>query len=215
MKCNTTIRCLFPLIWALLTLPVGAMPTPLQAGRTLTIDCANGNILTRRTTTATGSQTVAARLTMSLDSTGTVLTINFQNTATLPDAMLYAIDLGLPTKFVAVNRMEARFSDLPAGGRWHGPTDLAGATNAIGASTLAAREVIAGRMEDYLPRQRSLSAGFLRSGQGGKITIKLTLTAAARQKPLLLDPVAYFLVNDPNAPNKRMQIVSTSTARAN
>lgn len=215
MKCKTTIRFLFTLLWVLGTVPVGAVPTPLRLGDTVTIDCDIGKILTRRNTTDTGSRAIAARLTMSLDSTGTVLTINVQNTATILDAALYAIDLGLPDRFVAINRLDASFSGFPTNARWHGPTDLAEPTNAMGTSTFAAREVLAGRMDEYLPRQRSLSAGFLRIGQTGKITVKLTLVAAARQRPLLLDPVAYFLVNDPNAPNKRMQIVSTSTTRAN
>ena len=60
------------------------------------------------------------------------------------------------------------------------------ATNGIGTSTLAAREVIAGRMDDYLKPQTSLSAGFLRPGQSGKITVKFTLAASAKQKPLQL-----------------------------
>ncbi|HEX4949116.1 MAG TPA: hypothetical protein VFZ34_20735 [Blastocatellia bacterium] len=213
MKRNTTILFLLTLIWALITVPLRAATTPLQPGGSITVDCNLGNVLTKKKTIATGSQAVAARLTMSLDSTGTVLTINLQNTATTPDAVLYAIDLGLPNRFVAVNRMEASFSGFPAGARWHGPTDIAGPTNAIGTSTFAAREVMASRMDDYLPRQKSLSAGFLRTGQSGRITVKITLTAEARQKPLLLNPVAYFLVNDPNSPGNRMQIASLSAVR--
>lgn len=211
MKWHTLIRFWLTLVWALLLVPVGAAPTLLQLGGTLTVDCTNGNVLSKKGTTPTGLQTVAARVTMSLDSTGTVLTLNLLNTATMPNAVLYALDLGLPNKFVAVNRMEATFSGFPAGARWLGPTDSSAATNGIGTSTLAAREVIAGRMDDYLKPQTSLSAGFLRPGQSGKITVKFTLAASAKQKPLQLDPVAYFLVNASNPKDNRIQIVSTKT----
>lgn len=199
------------LFWSLLVIPGDAATTPLQPGKTVTIDCSNGNLLTKKKTTATGSQAVAARLTMTLDDTGTLLTITVQNTATTADAVLYAIDLGLPQRFVAVNRLQGSASGFPTGARWYGPTDTAGPTNAIGTSTIAAREVLAGRMEDYLPRSKNLSAGFLRVGQSGKITVKITPTAAARQQALLLNPVAYFLANDPNAPASRMQIASTKS----
>lgn len=197
------------LLWSLLVLPGRAATTPLQPGGTVTIDCNTGNVLTKKKTTATGSQAISARLTMTLDSTGTILTITIQNTATTADALLYAIDLGLPQRFVAVNRMQGSASGFPAGARWYGPTDTAGPTNAIGTSTIAAREVLAGRMDDYLPRSKNLSAGFLRVGQSGKITVKITPTADAKQKPLLLNPVAYFLANDPNTPTSRRQIAST------
>lgn len=213
MKTYSAIGFLLTLLWALITVPAVPGTAPLQPGGTLTLNCATGNVLTKNSTTATGSQAVAARVTMALDSTGTVLTVNLQNTSTAPDALLYALDLGLPHKFITVNRMEATFSGFPTGARWLGPTDIVGPTNATGTSTLAAREVIGGRMEDYLKPQKSLPPGFLRTGQAGSITVKITLSADARQKPLQLDPVAYFLVNDPKAPNKRIQIASTNGVR--
>ncbi|MFN7930344.1 MAG: hypothetical protein U0Y68_20930 [Blastocatellia bacterium] len=209
-------RRIFCLVFSvLLALPTWAGVTPLQPGGSVTIDCINGNTLTKKATTPTGSQSVSARVTMSLDSTGTVLTINVQNTATTAGAVLYALDLGLPNRFVAANRMTATFSGFPTGGRWQGPTDTAGPTNATGTATFAARETMARRMEDYLSTQTNLSAGFLRVGQSGNITVKLILAADAKNKPLLVNPVAYFLVTDPSAPTKRLQIASTSVVKAN
>jgi hypothetical protein len=213
MKNNLPMRFFTTILGLLLALPTWAGTTPLSAGSTVTIDCVNGNSLNKKAIRPTGSQSVAARVTLSLDSTGTVLTVNVQNTSLVADALLYAVDLGLSDKFVTSTRMVATFSGFPANGRWFGPTDTAGPTNATGTATFAAREAIAGRMEDYLNRQTTLKAGFLRVGQGGTITVKLTLAAAARNKPLLIDPVAYFLVNDPQAQTKRMQIVSTGVVR--
>lgn len=215
MRFNAKIRFVIVMVLVLTSIPARAVPTSLKPGESITIDCLNGNVLTKKKTTPTGAQNISARLAMSLDSTGTILTINIQNTSTVPDAVLYAVDLGLPRKFANVNRMEGSFSQLPAGARWYGPTDASGPTNAIGSSTLAAREVLAVRMEDFLPRQKTLSAGFLRPGQSGIVTIKLTLSKEEKQKTLQLDPVAYFLANDPSNANNRMQIASTSVARAN
>lgn len=215
MKFNSFIRLFIVFLSLSLTVPLGAGVTPLQAGKALTIDCVNGNVLTKKGTTPTGLQAIAARVVLSLDSTGTVLTVNFQNIATTADAVLYALDLGLPNKFVAVNRMDASLSGFPAGARWLGPTDSSGPTNAIGTSTFAARETIAERMEDFLNKQKTLSVGFLQKGQGGTITVKFTPSAQAKNRPLLIDPVAYFLVSDPNAPGKRLQIASTGVVKAN
>lgn len=215
MKWHTSIRFWLTLIGALLLVPTGIATTPLQPGRTLIVNCVVENELTKKATIARVTQMVAARVTLSLDSAGTLLTINVQNISTSQDAMLYALDLGLPNNFVAINRLEATFSGFPAGARWLGPTDLSGATNGIGTTTMAAREVIAGRMEEYLKPQTSLSAGFLRPGQSGTIRVKITPTAAARQKSSLLQvqPVAYFLANAPNPRNNRIQIVSTSDGK--
>ncbi len=213
MKWYTLIRFWLTVVWALLLVPAGIATTPLQPGGTLTVNCAVENELTKKATTVRATQVVAARVTLSLDREGTVLTINVQNTSALPDAMLYALDLGLPNRFVAVNRMEATFSGFPAGARWLGPTDLGGATNGIGTTTLAAKEVIAGRMEDYLKPQTILSAGFLRPGQSGTIKVKFLPTANVKQKALQVQPVAYFLANAPTLRNNRIQIASTSDGK--
>lgn len=212
MKYNLASRFLSTILCVLMVVPAWAKSS-LKPGDILTIDCVNGNLLTKKETKATGLQTVAARVTLSLDSTATVLTVNVLNTATATDAVLYALDLGLPDKFVTVNRMTATFGGFPTGVRWQGPTDSAGLTNGIGNSIFAAREVIAGRMDDYLNRQTKLSAGFLGIGQGGNITVKFILAAEAKNKPLQIDPVAYFLMNDPNAPSKRIQIASTGVEK--
>lgn len=217
MKWYISIRCWFILMWALLLVPVGIATTPLQPGGTLTINCAVENDLTKKSTSVRATQLIAARVTMSLDKEGTILTVNVQNTSITQDAMLYAVDLGLSNKLAAVLRMEATFSGFPAGARWLGPTDLSGPTNGTGATTLAAKEVIAGRMEDYLKPQTSLSPGFLRPGQSGTIKLKLTPTSAtnAKQKllPLQVQPVAYFLANAPNPRNDRIQVATTSDGK--
>lgn len=214
MQYNLLIRFLFTLGCLLMTIPVVAEGSPLHPGGAIIFDCINGNFLTKKETKATGSQAVAARITLSLDKTGSILTINVQNIALLPDAVLYAVDFGLPNKFVKTIRMEAAFSGFPAGARWLGPTDISGPTNATGMATIAAREAMAGRMEDYLDKQASLPAGFLRVGQGGNINVKFTLTAEAKNMPLSVNPVAYFLINDPNAQNKRIQVASTGVVKA-
>jgi hypothetical protein len=214
MRHYLSIRFLFTLFCLLITMPVMAGVSLLQPGDSLIIECINGNYLTKKELKPTGSQAVTARLTLSLDNTGTVLTVNVQNIALVPDAVLYALDLGLSSKFVRATRMEASFSGFPAGVRWLGPTDAAGPTNGTGTATFATREAMAGRMEDYLQKQTSLSAGFLRVGQGGNITVKFILPAEAKNKPLSVDPVAYFLVNDPNAQNKRIQVASTGVVKA-
>ena len=107
MKWYTSIRFWFTLGWALLLVPAGIATPPLQPGGTLTVNCAVENELTKREISARGTQLIAARVTLSLDSAGTLLTVNVQNTSARADAVLYAVDLGLPNRFVAVNRMQA------------------------------------------------------------------------------------------------------------
>jgi hypothetical protein len=159
---------------------------------------------------------VAVQLEAALDTTGTILTLTLRNTSLLTtNAALYALDLGLPTRFVNITRMEAAFAGFPVGTRWQGPTDLASPTNATGACTFAAREVIATGLDVYLKRDKELSSGFLGTGQSGRITVKLAPVADASVRALQVNPVAYLLVPDPNAPEKRMQVALTSIVRAN
>ncbi len=210
-------KCVAWLLFGLLAMPplVGGA-IPLRPGTSITVDCVNGNVLTKRSTTPTGLQGVVVQLKASLDSTGTVLTMTLQNTSAIAtEAALYALDLGLPTKFVNVTRLEASFAGFPLGARWEGPTDIALPTNATGSCTFAAREVAVGGIEEYLQKQNALSSGFLGVGQSGRITVKLAPSTDARTRLLQLNPVAYLLVFDPATPDKRMQIASTAIARAN
>ena len=213
MKRKGTRCMLFVMVGLWLTLPVLSDGTPLQPGRTLTVNCAVENELTKKEVTARTTQQIAARVTLTLDSAGTLLTVTVQNTSTTADAVLYAVDLGLSNKFIADNRLEATFSGFPAGARWLGPTDASGPTNGIGNTTLATREVIAGRVSDYLKPQTTLPAGFLRLGQSGTIKVKITPNPKAKQKLLQVQPVAYFLANGAKPSNNRIQIVSTSDGK--
>lgn len=204
------------LLVGLLAMPAllhGAIP--LRPGTSITVDCVNGNVLTRRSTSPTNASDIVVQVEAALDSTGTVLTLILQNTsASASEAACYALDLGLPTKFTQVTRMEAAFAGFPLGGRWEGPTDIALPTNATGSSTFAAREIIAGGIEPYLKKSNALSSGFLGVGQSGRITVKLAPTTDAPNRPLQLNPVAYLLAIDPTAPDKRIQIASTAIVRA-
>ncbi len=205
------------LFLGLLTMPPllgGAIP--LRPGTSVTVDCVNGNVLTKRRTTPTSLSDVAVQLNASLDSTGTVLTMTLRNTSAIAtDAAVYALDLGLPTRFVNVTRMQASFAGFPIGARWEGPTDIALPTNATGACTFAAREIIAGGIEAYLNKQSTLSGGFLGAGQSGQITVKLAPSDDAPTRPLQLNPVAYLVATDPDTPNKRIQLALTGILRAN
>ena len=215
MKDKLAKRVMGWVLFAVLALPAsGAIP--LRPGTSITVDCVNGNVLTRKSTSPTSSANVVVQLEAALDSTGTVLTLTLQNNSTnATEAALYALDLGLPTKFIQVTRMQASFAGFPLGARWEGPTDAALPTNATGSSTFAAREIIADGIEAYLKKSNALSSGFLGVGQSGRITVKLAPSTDARTRLLQLNPVAYLLVPDPAAPDKRMQIASTAIARAN
>ncbi len=212
---NKLAKCVAALLVVLLALPVsGAIP--LRPGTSITLDCVSGNVLSRKSTSPTSALDVGVQVEAALDSTGTILTLTVQNiSASASEAACYALDLGLPTKFTQVTRMEAAFAGFPLGTRWEGPTDIALPTNATGSSTFAAREVIAGGIETYLKKSSALSSGFLGIGQSGRITVKLTPTSDAPNRPLQLNPVAYLLVSDPAAPDKRTQIASTAIVRAN
>ncbi len=195
-------------IW--LASSVWGATVPLNPGKTLTFDCTNNYTLTKKETKKLDSQPASASVVLSLDTAGTTLTIDLLNNSQVAsESTLYAFDLGLPIKFLSVNRMDATFNIFPAGARWHGPTDLANPTNAIGASTFAVRDMIFGNPAEFLDKQKTLTPSFLPSGQGGRIVVKLAGTVDAKTRPLLIDPIAYFLTNDPNNQNKRVQIVST------
>lgn len=203
------------LLGLLLTTPVVAGGVSLKPGTAVTVDCATGHTLTKKATLPTGSLAIVAGVTFTLDSTGTILKITLQNTSVAATgAALYALDLGLPKKLVNILRMEASFGGFPVGTRWYGPTDAADPTNGTGNATFAAREALAGRFDEYLSKEKVLTNGFLQPGQSGTITIKLTLSAEAKKLALDVNPVAYFLVPDPTAQTKRLQVASTGIVRA-
>ncbi|MBL8204440.1 MAG: hypothetical protein JNM09_09435 [Blastocatellia bacterium] len=212
---NTRAKRVVWCLVVLLALPVsGAIP--LRPGTSITVDCVSGNVLTRRSTSPLSVQNVVVQVEAALDSTGTVLTLTLQNnSASATEAALYALDLGLPTRFVNVTRMQASFAAFPLGARWEGPTDVALPTNATGTCTFAAREIIATGLEAYLKKSNALSSGFLGTGQSGRITVKLAPTNDAPTRSLQLNPIAYLLASDPDAPDKRRQIASTAVLRAN
>ncbi len=200
------------LVW--LASSVWGATIPLAPGKSITIDCLTNYTLTKKETKKLDVQPVSATVTLSLDSAGTTLTIDLlNNSQAASESALYGFDLGLPGKFLSVNRMDAAFSLFPSGANWYGPTDLAKPTNAIGSSTFAARDMIFGNPEEFLDKQKVLTSSFLRNGQGGRIVVKLAGSTDARTRPLLLEPVAYFLANDPNNQNKRIQIASTGIQR--
>lgn len=198
------------LILICLASSVWGVPTTLNPGKSISFDCINNYTLTKKETKKLDVQSVSASVALSLDSAGTTLTIELQNNSqAASESSLYAFDLGLPTKFLSVNRMDATFSLFPSQALWYGPTDIANPTNAIGASTFAVRDMILGNPAEYLDKQKALTAGFLRSGQSGRIVVKFAGGVEAKSRPLQIDPVAYFLSNDPNNQNKRIQILST------
>ena len=208
MKSNLSTFMTVGLLW--LASSVWGATVPLNPGKTLTFDCASNYSLTKKESKKLDTQAATASVVLSLDTAGTLLTIDLVNNSPIAsETTLYGFDLGLPNKFLSVNRMDATFNLFPARARWHGPTDLANPTNAIGDCTFASRDMIFGNPADFLDKQKTLTASFLPSGQGGRIVVKLAGTMDAKTRPLLVDPIAYFLTNDPNNQNKRIQIAST------
>lgn len=193
-----------------------AQVIPLSPNRSVTVRFDQVRRLEKGTPPAV-FQAVSGQAEFALDETGTVLTIRLQNTS-LPAAgvALYALDIGLPHRLVNQTRMEASFSEFPAGGTWLGPTDKTAPTAAAGFSTFAARPVVLGRMEEFLAAGTSLGAGFLQAGQRGVITLKMTFAPTVKESPLRIEPRLYFLAPDPTAAmTKRVRLVVTGAARAN
>jgi hypothetical protein len=155
---------------------------------------------------------IGATATLSLDESGTVLTITLKNVSlTGTGAALYALDLDLPQKLVNETRMTASFSGFPGGAGWLGPVDKA----ALGSFVFAARESVLRQLDDFLNPQTPLPTGFLQAGQQGKITVTIALPPAARG-PLRLTPVIYFLIPHPQTPlEKRLTLVAANGQRAN
>lgn len=155
---------------------------------------------------------IGATATLSLDEGGTVLTITLKNASLINrGAALYALDLALPHKLVNETRISASFSGFTGGANWVGPLDKA----ELGSFVFAARESVLRRLDDFLSTQTALPAGFLQAGQQGQITITLALPPPARG-PLRLNPVAYFLLPDPQAPlEKRLALVAINGQRTN
>lgn len=212
MKNKISALIVFNLLW--LASSVFGAEVSLKPGNSVAFDCVNSYTFTKKESKKIDGQPVSATVNLSLDTAGTLLTINLQNNSqAVSESALYAFDLGLPIKFLSVNRLAAMFSLFPAGSNWFGPTDLAKPTNGMGASTFAVRDMIFGNPEDFLDKQKTLSAGFLRSGQSGKIVVKLAGGVEAKTRTLKIDPVAYFLSNDLANPNKRIQIASTGVQK--
>lgn len=213
---------LFALLWLSAVTVAHAQVIPLPPKGSVTVRFDQVRRLEKGTPPAL-FHNVSGQAEFTLDETGTVLTIRLQNTS-LPaaGAALYALDIGLLHKLVNQTRMEAAFSEFPAGGTWLGPTDKAAPTAADGFSTFAARAVVLGRMEEFLAAGASLGGGFLQAGQGGVITLRLTFSPTARESlqrpetPLRLEPRLYFLAPDPAAATtSRVRLVVTGAARVN
>lgn len=212
MKNKISALIIFNLLW--LASSVFGAEVSLKPGSSVAFDCVNSYSFTKKESKKLDVQPVSATVNLSLDSAGTLLTIDLQNNSqAASESALYALDLGLPIKFLSVNRLDAMFSLFPSGSNWYGPTDLAKPTNGMGASTFAVRDMIFGNPDDFLDKQKILSAGFLRSGQSGKIVVKLAGGVEAKTRSLKIDPVTYFLSNDPANPNKRIQIASTGVQK--
>jgi hypothetical protein len=138
---------------------------------------------------------VGALANLSLDESGTILTVTLQNVSLLnTGAALYALDLDLPKKLVNQTHVTATFSNFPGETNWLGPTDQA----ALGSFVFAARAAVLKRLDDFLSMQTQLPAGFLQPGQQGKITITIQLPPDARG-PLRLTPALYFLIPNPQS----------------
>jgi hypothetical protein len=208
------ITLLFTFLW--LTVTSQAQVIPLSSGQAETIRFDHVRLLEKGTPPA-AFQNVSAQASFALDATGTTLTITLQNTAALQsNAVLYALDLGLPNKLVNQIRLEASFSEFPDGAEWLGPVDSATPTAGTGFTTFAARPVLSRRLEESLDAQNNLSTDFLRVGQSGRITLRLLSNSVSRDVPLRLEPRLYFLAPDPNAPQlKRLPLVVTGAARVN
>ncbi len=192
-----------------------AQVIPVNAGQTETIRFDNVRLLEKGTPAA--FQNISAQASFALDAAGTTLTITLQNTAAAQaNAVLYALDIGLPLKLVNQIRMEAAFSEFPDGSEWLGPVDSAAPTAGTGVSTFAARPAVFRRLEESLDAKNNLSADFLRTGQSGRITLKLFFNPTARDLPLRLEPRLYFLAPDPKAPQtRRIPLAVTGAARVN
>lgn len=212
MKHKTTL--LFALLWLAVT--AQAQVIPLNSGQSETIRFDHVRLLEKGTPPA-AFQNISAQGSFALDATGAILTITLQNTAAAQaNAVLYALDLGLPHKLVNQIRMEASFSDYPEEAEWLGPTDSQAPTAGTGFSTFAARQAVFRRLEEALNATTNLPAGFLRAGQGGRITLKLFFNPTARDLPLRIEPRLYFLAPDPNAPQaRRIPLTVTGAARVN
>jgi hypothetical protein len=212
MKSITTL--LFALLW--LNVTVQAQVIPLNSGQAETIRFDHVRLLEKGTPPA-AFQNVSAQASFALDATGTTLTITLQNTAAVQaNAVLYALDLGLPNKLVNQIRLEVSFSEFPDGAEWLGPVDSATPTAGTGFTTFAARPALFRRLEESFDAKTDLSTDFLRAGQSGRITLKLLSNSVARDLPLRIEPRLYFLAPDPNAPQiKRIPLVVTGAARVN
>ena len=212
MKHKTAL--LFALLW--LTLTAHAQIIPLQPSQSQTIRLDNTRLLEKGTPPA-AFQNISAQASFALDETGTTLTITLQNTtAANANAVLYALDLGLPVKLVNRVRLEAAFSNFPDGSEWLGPIDTAAPTAGTGVNTFVARPAAFHRLTELLDASTSLSADFLRAGQSGRITLRLLFTPQAGDLPLRLEPRVYFLAPDPKAPQSaRVPLLVTGAARVN
>ncbi len=200
------------LLW--LTITARAQVIPVQAGQTETIRFDHVRLLEKGTPPA-AFQNISAQASFALDAAGTTLTITLQNTAAAQaNAVLYALDIGLPLKLVNQIRMEATFSEFPAGSEWLGPVDSAAPTAGTGVSTFAARPAVFRRLEESLDANNKLSTDFLRAGQSGRITLTLFFNPTARDLPLRIEPRLYFLAPDPKAPQtRRIPLAVTGAAR--
>ena len=197
-----------------LTTTAAAQVITLNTGQSANVRFDNVHLLEKGIPPA-AFQNISAQASFALDATGTVLTITLQNTAAQANAVLYALDIGLPNKLVNQIRLDATFSGFPEGGEWLGPVDSAAPTAGTGYCTFAARQALFRRLDESLDASRTLPAGFLRAGQRGTITIKLLSNTLSRELPLRLEPRFYFLAPDAKVPQTRRMALVVSGVAAN
>lgn len=206
------LALLFTVCW--LTTTATAQVVTLNTGQSANLRFDNVRLLEKGTPPA-NLPNINAQASFTLDQMGATLTINLENTAAAAaNAVLYALDLGLPLKLVNQIRLEATFSGFPEGGEWLGPVDSAAPTAGTGYCTFASRQALFHRLDESLDASHTLPAGFLRAGQRGTITVKLLSNTLSRELPLRLEPRFYFLAPDANAPQTRRAAMVVSSAAA-
>lgn len=208
------IALLTALLWLAVT--AQAQVIPINSGQSETIRFDHVRLLEKGAPSG-AFQNISAQASFVLDATGTTLTITLQNTAAAQaNAVLYALDLGLPNKLVNQIRLEASFSEFPDGAEWLGPVDSATPTAGTGFTTFAARPALFRRLEESFDAKINLPPDFLRTGQSGRITLKLLSSSILRDVPLRIEPRLYFFAPDPNAPQiRRIPLTVTGAARVN
>jgi hypothetical protein len=198
------------IVWLCLSAGAVAQVLQLTPEQPVTVRFDNVRLLEKGTPPASFPG-VAAQAEFLLNATGTILTIKLQNiSAASAQAVLYALDLGLPLRLVNRNKLEAQFREFPAGVSWIGPTDNAAPTAGLGFCTFAARAAALQRFDDFLSTTTTLPASFLQTDQRGLISLKLTYSPGGREPVFTIEPRLYFLAPDTKTPQtKRVRLVVT------